>query len=64
MRRLEHTPKNGIHPPFEINAVIAKLEEWAKQSPVSPWALVDEPKDRKTTAVFQAYETKRAEEQN
>ena len=62
MRKLVHTPKEGIRVPMDTDKVIARLESWAKQSPISPWALVDEPKDRKTTAVFQAYETKRANE--
>ena len=62
MRKLVHTPKEGIRVPMDTDKVIAKLENWAKQSPISPWALVDEPKNRKTSAVFQAYESKRANE--
>ena len=62
MRKLVHTPKEGIRVPLDTDKVIAKLENWAKKSPISPWALVDEPKNRKTSAVFQAYETKRANE--
>ena len=62
MRRFVHTPKEGIRAPLDIELCVTKLEDWAKQSPISPWALVDEPKNRKTTAVFQAYEAKRASE--
>lgn len=56
MRKFVHTPKEGIRVPMDTEMVIAKLEKWAKQSPISPWALVEEPNNRKTTAVFQAYE--------
>ena len=62
MRKFVHTPKEGIRVPMDTDKVIAKLETWAKTSPISPWALEDEPKNRKTTAVFQAYESKRAAE--
>ena len=62
MRKFVHTPKEGIRAPFDTDKVVAKLEIWAQQSPISPWALVDEPKNRKTTAVFNAYEAKRKEQ--